>query len=335
MQGNNTTTSSFRKNTNRLLIVVGGCCLACLITLAIITTVFTLKARNYVNADSTAQAETATVEANLKNLLHNQGRIVFAYDNSIFRMNPDGSAVFSLMSLPSKSSINPSVSSPKWILDGEKIAFVYDGDIYVMDKNGTNLDRVYNGTIPFWSSPSWSPHDEQIAFAEECEIFIINKDGTNPLVFAPKIDDYCYSSPAWSPDGSKIAFAFYNTGGGPDIYVMNIDGTNKINLSQGYEVDSHHGVDNSKPAWSPDGKKIAFVCQGWICLINSDGTGQIDVLESQNDIWYDSLSWSKDGRWIITESTDNLGIDGFTIISSDHNGIFQTDVKGEDPDWSP
>ena len=54
----------------------------------------------------------------------------------------------------------------------------------------------------------------------------------------------------WSPDGSKLAFSSNRTGT-YQIFVMNADGTNVVQLT-------NSGSSNTQPAWSPDGTKIAF-----------------------------------------------------------------------------
>lgn len=58
--------------------------------------------------------------------------------------------------------------------------------------------------------------------------------------------------------------------GQTDIYVMNADGSAEARLTT-------HPAHDGKPAWSPDGKQIAFESdrdgQPEIYIINADGTG--------------------------------------------------------------
>lgn len=86
------------------------------------------------------------------------------------------------------------------------------------------------------------------------------------------------ADPAWSPDGIKIAFAReQKTKGNYDIYVMNADGSNQINLT-------NSSAQEIGPARSPDGSKIAF---NWnlgyhddIWVMNADGSNQTKLTES-------------------------------------------------------
>jgi Tol biopolymer transport system component len=77
-------------------------------------------------------------------------------------------------------------------------------------------------------------------------------------------------SPAWSPDGRRIAFTRYDDDAGPDLYVMNADGSRRRPLLQG-EGNEYD------PDWSPDGRRIAFARtegdESDVYVINADGTG--------------------------------------------------------------
>ena len=73
-------------------------------------------------------------------------------------------------------------------------------------------------------------------------LYVVNADGSGKQ----KLTSARYSTPAWSPDGGKIAF-----GAGSNVWVMNADGSEPLNLTP------EPGTD-SDPVWSPDGRRIAF-----------------------------------------------------------------------------
>jgi len=81
------------------------------------------------------------------------------------------------------------------------------------------------------------------------------------------------------------------------IYVIDVDGTNPVNLTE-------NPFFNSMPTWSPDGKRIAFVSNrkevkvgrsaGDIYIMNADGSQAINLTEHEgND---DEPSFSNDGK---------------------------------------
>jgi len=89
---------------------------------------------------------------------------------------------------------------------------------------------------------------------------------------------------------------------------MNADGTGTTKLTDGDGLDAH-------PAWSPDGKRIAFVSHRTgnndIWLTNADGTGlrNLTAHPSQDT----SPAWSPDGRRIAFVSTRHGGSDVYVL----------------------
>ena len=156
-------------------------------------------------------------------------------------------------------------SSPDWSPDGMQIAFVSnrDGDwefdfwkapsdIYAMTPDGANLINLTNHPAAD-GNPAWSPDGMQIAFTSDRdgnrEIYVMNADGTNPINLTnhPAED----RAADWAPDGQQIAFVSNRDGDWEkkpndnwEIYVMNADGANSINLT-------NHKAWDSGPVWEP------------------------------------------------------------------------------------
>jgi TolB protein len=137
---------------------------------------------------------------------------------------------------------------PRWSPDGVKIVFEKNGQIWVMDADGSNPHQVRASG----HNPSWSPDANQIAFNNGSAVWIMNADGSGAGIIQD-VHTYYSAYPAWSPDGTKILFASPRDGAFTDIYVMNADGSGVVRLTH-----SPAGVLNEDFDWSPDGTKIAF-----------------------------------------------------------------------------
>ena len=105
--------------------------------------------------------------------------------------------------------------------------------------------------------------------------------------------------PVWSPDGSQIVFVAPGEGNnGLDIWVMDADGSNPVNLTQ-------NAGDEFDPAWSPDGEMIAFTHHlrdagstpiYALTQIRPDGTGRERI--SSDFVEWDPI-FTPDGQFMV------------------------------------
>ncbi len=136
---------------------------------------------------------------------------------------------------------------------------------------------------------------------------------------------------------TKIAFTS-NRDGNDEIYVMDGDGRNQRRVTVNLARDEY-------PAWSPDGKKIAFVSNrnnvnkdyGQIWVIDADGKNPIRLTDGLVD-W--GPDWSPDGTKIVYDTVrvpedHNLAPGGITVMDADGNNKKVLRNRGYHPSWSP
>src|SRR5215218_1087816 len=196
------------------------------------------------------------------------------------------SSIFTM--LPSTSLLPTNQLSAFATFPGEagKIAFHRNGEIYVMNADGSEQTNISNNPA-FDGYPHWSPDGKKIAFMTSrdginYEIYVMNADGTSQTRLTNNAD--LDAEPSWSPDGTKIAFRSDRYNHNYQIYVMNADGSEQTNISNNTAADIH-------PDWSPDGTKIAFISSRdyQVYVMNADGSEQTNI--SNNPAVHDNPDW--------------------------------------------
>jgi Tol biopolymer transport system component len=132
-----------------------------------------------------------------------------------------------------------------------------------------------------------------IIFERKGQLYLVNWDGTGLRQLTTS--QYFGPDSALSPDGEKIAYLDFPPGRSPMIFVMNTDGTGATRLTDGGLAlglaPSAENLGLDPPAWSHDGKRIAFIRNlGALYVMNADGSNLIRVsqdpqAQNENPVW--------------------------------------------------
>jgi TolB protein len=149
-------------------------------------------------------------------------------------------------------------------------------EVYVTDYDGANQQRITT-TRQLNLNPTWSADARAIAYAAyrnnlAPDIFLsFIYTGVLQNLTKGRFPSGGASLPVFSPDGKQILFhATAEGASAPDLYVMNVDGSNPRRLTT-------HPDSDTTPTWSPSGTQIAFTSdrtgRAQIFLMNADGSG--------------------------------------------------------------
>lgn len=212
-----------------------------------------------------------------------------------------------------------------WSPNAQQIAVAEVGenhsDIVVMDANGKRLRQLtYNWSKSsvrdcVWArTPIWSPDGSTIAYVTDLggtrtRLWMVgaNSPGAGRLVGVPPEGwDVDYLS--YSPEGDKLALTGFDREVG-QIYVL------EINSGRWTKLTSIQGG-SLQPAWSPDGRTIAFVARDGndtdLWVMNADGSGQTKLTK---DGVVASPEWSPDGKQIAYLSGRPLDLRAGTYVA--------------------
>jgi Tol biopolymer transport system component len=278
--------------------------------------------------------------------------------SAIYLINADGREPRLLVHHILSHGDSPPVR-PIWSPDGQKIAFVEDGEMFVIDANvrqsvedpwsvedpstvpeswtwswtwspDAQLTRL---TSPLYASsytewgPTWSPDGQYLVFSsyfrEAYDIYVIDRTGRGlTQLTVTEADEW---NPVWSPDGQHIAFVS-DRDGNDDIYLMNPDGNEPRRFTQ--TPDREMAL-----VWSPDSQKILYTAERdgvfSIYVMNVDGADQKFLATwTEPGFWYPACYypvWSPDGQHIaFTDMTALPNGDG----SGNGGAIYMIEADG-------
>ncbi len=247
---------------------------------------------------------------------------------------------------------------------GDVTAGIYSTDLWVMDPDGSNHNRLTANpdTLELW--PSWSPDGTYIAYVivrppnpTTQDLWVMDADGSNKtdLGLCPGVGR-C-GKLAWSPDGRRVAY-----GQGTDLWVTDLARGTRELLVAGQIREPNPALDGrgSGPTWSPDGKSLAFECGDDLCVVGADG-GEPRVIGPAlgdpdwspggdllvGEDWPDSSERAtdlvihrldgNDRRWL-TRASEHSGVlrfpswapDGEAIVYTDETSLYRVERDGTD-----
>ena len=262
----------------------------------------------------------------------NCGKIVFVSardgNNEIYTCNADGSNIIRLTNDPATDEY------PAWSADGTKIAFVRNGNICIMNADGSDVvQKTFSGDCYY---PAWSPDGMKIAYGAVYVCVSVIDLASGSISQLGSIGSSIVSSPAWSPDGTKIAFEipndFHNRS---DLFTILPNGGGLTLLTPTVDGD----YDYWKPTWSPNGTKLSVSIHrmnsatdaGSIGLMNVDGSGLTIIKTGIPMAAYNETrtSWSPAGT-IIAYTANNT----IKWVAADGSAAGTIIANGWDADWS-
>jgi Tol biopolymer transport system component len=167
-------------------------------------------------------------------------------------------------------STDVSIDGPSWSPDGARIAFVTGsvdpvlgsvGHLVTLRADGRGLREL----DPLDArNPTWSPDGRWIAFSRSENpvygVYVVPAEGGRERLVVKQASD-----PTWSQDGKRLAVSQGRAG----IFVVPLEGGGPRRLP--IRLPGEYGPDDL--AWSPDGRRIAFVTNGALYVADVDGSG--------------------------------------------------------------
>lgn len=177
---------------------------------------------------------------------------------------------------------------PKWAAFGEQVVLINNSKIEAFDSGKEIPARFKQRPVQYF-------------YVLKTDAIARGKIPENSTEDISPFDDATYLNMEVSPDGQKIVFEVY----GGNLYVMNVDGSNVIDLGRA-----------NRPSWSPDSRYVVATISeddghnyqsSDIYALSVDGNQKINLTEN-TDLIAMNPSWSPDGDKIAFDAVNDGAI---------------------------
>ncbi len=165
-------------------------------------------------------------------------------------------------------------------------------------------------------------------------LYTLDPDGTN-LTQITETGPTDNVTATYAADRQQLALSLSGVSGRNDIYVMNSDGSNRINLTDSDAYDFF-------PVWSPDQTQLAYLSMiesddetvtSDLYIIDADGTNRRRLTDDEPRIFHHT--WSPDGQHLAFIADDDGQNHLYVSDAAGTKLTRLTDREAHFPDWSP
>ena len=238
--------------------------------------------------------------------------------------------------------------NPVWSPDGSTIAFVSEDGLYLVNSQGGEPQRIFEGRAI--DDPQWSPDNRQLAFVQ-CQyherndtsyIYVVDRDGSNPIRLENG-SQTVLATPRWSLDGDYLAYSSSIDSDGDQFCGLEPTGYADAVITTLMIADKRHNFKSSEVETDLIGfRQLAWMGQetlaysvkgghcGWVLHAVNLNSGNQEIIEHRGILY----AWSPATSSLAytTCSDGNLHIRDFRLGES--WAVWQPGAAGKIP-WSP
>jgi Tol biopolymer transport system component len=224
------------------------------------------------------------------------------------------------------------VRAVSWTPDGSSITFsAVDASsrdpvsrLFSVQADGTGFRPVeaisagVDQAVPIeGDDPAWSPDGNWLAFTDRASrLSIVRADGSQRRQLSAALSGGTGTLRlfSWAPDSQRLIYQRLLPGtgvaGSVGIFVIGVDGKDGRRVSTDARV-------QVAPTWSPDGRQIAWFVEsgdGFSIILLDVASEQTTELRTDAAFQGGWLTWSPDGSWLATYTTD---LERLALVSVD------------------